>query len=145
MNKASFLSRFWALLVDWITIWIVGSAIGAAVTFFLNASAGSSSDFMGFLTVWVAVFLVILVILLQFLYFGLLWSGSGQSLGMKIFKMKVVRRDDGPVSFLRAAFRGTVGYWISSLFFFLGYLWAAFDSDKEAWHDKIFDTWVVDS
>ena len=35
--------------------------------------------------------------------------------------------------------------WISSFLFFLGYIRAAFDSDKEAWHDKLFDTWVIDN
>ena len=145
MDKARFLGRLWAWLVDGLTVWIVGAGISAAVTFLLDASA-SSSDFMSFLTAWIALFLVILIFLLQFLYFGLLWSsGSGQTLGMKIFKMKVVRRSEGNVGFLRAGLRGTIGYWISSFLFFLGYIWAAFDSDNEAWHDKIFDTWVVDS
>jgi uncharacterized RDD family membrane protein YckC len=36
--------------------------------------------------------------------------------------------------------RGTVGYWISGLVFGLGFIWAAFDGRKEAWHDKLFDT-----
>ena len=43
----------------------------------------------------------------------------------------------------RGGFRGTIGYWISGLIFGLGFIWAAFDQDKEAWHDKLFDTWVV--
>ncbi len=44
-----------------------------------------------------------------------------------------------------AAFRGTLGYYISGLVFSLGFIWAAFDSRKETWHDKLFDTWVVQS
>ncbi|MDX1413271.1 MAG: RDD family protein [Candidatus Promineifilaceae bacterium] len=145
MVKAKFLRRFWAWLADGIAVWIVSAAIGAAVTFFVNASA-TSSDFMSFLTAWVALFLIIVIFLLQFLYFGLLWSRpGGQTLGMKIFNMRLVRRSGGPVGFLRAGLRGTVGYWISSFLFFLGYIWAAFDSEKEAWHDKIFDTWVVET
>jgi len=144
MKKARFLARFWAWLVDGFVVWIVSAGIGAAVTFFLNASSGSG-DFMRFMTAWVALFLVILIFLLQFLYFGLLWSAGGQTLGMKVFKMKVVRRTEGSLGFLRAALRGTIGYWISSFLFFLGYIWAAFDSEKEAWHDKIFDTWVVEA
>ena len=62
---------------------------------------------------------------------------------MKLRNMKVVRRDDEPLSFVRAGLRGTVCYWISSLIFNLGFIWAAFDEEKETWHDKIFDTWVV--
>jgi uncharacterized RDD family membrane protein YckC len=49
------------------------------------------------------------------------------------------------MSYVRAALRGTVGYWISGFIFGLGYIWAAFDSDKEAWHDKLFDTSVIEA
>jgi len=56
---------------------------------------------------------------------------------------KVVRQDGGELSFLTAGLRGSLGYWISSLLFNLGFLWAAFDQEKETWHDKIFKTWVV--
>lgn len=45
----------------------------------------------------------------------------------------------------RAALRGTAGYWISGLIFGLGYLWAACDENQETWHDKVFDTWIVQS
>ena len=37
----------------------------------------------------------------------------------------------------------SLGYYISGLLFSLGYIWAIFDPNKEAWHDKLFDTWVV--
>ena len=37
----------------------------------------------------------------------------------------------------------TLGYWISGFFLRLGYIWAAFDADGAAWHDKLFDTRVV--
>jgi uncharacterized RDD family membrane protein YckC len=47
------------------------------------------------------------------------------------------------VSFISGALRGTVGYFISSLIFDLGFIWAAFDANQEAWHDKLFDTHVV--
>jgi uncharacterized RDD family membrane protein YckC len=39
--------------------------------------------------------------------------------------------------------RGSLGYWISAVIFYLGYLWALWDNESETWHDKIFDTWVV--
>ncbi|MCB0069441.1 MAG: hypothetical protein KDD77_19895, partial [Caldilineaceae bacterium] len=39
--------------------------------------------------------------------------------------------------------RGTIGYWISAIPLYLGYIWAGFDGSKEGWHDKIFDTHIV--
>ena len=71
---------------------------------------------------------------------------DGQSVGMKLFNIKVVRQTESEsISFWRGAFRGTLGYYISGLVFGLGFIWAAFDSQKETWHDKLFDTWVVKS
>jgi uncharacterized RDD family membrane protein YckC len=55
----------------------------------------------------------------------------------------VVRQDSSAITFWRGGFRGSLGYLISSLIFNLGFIWAAFDVNKEAWHDKLFDTWVV--
>jgi len=36
-----------------------------------------------------------------------------------------------------------VGYFISSLFLCLGFLWIAFDARKQGWHDKIAGTVVI--
>ncbi len=36
-----------------------------------------------------------------------------------------------------------LGYGLSTLPCFLGYLWVVFDSRKQAWHDKLADTVVV--
>jgi uncharacterized RDD family membrane protein YckC len=62
---------------------------------------------------------------------------------MKMLNIQVVGQDGQPLSFLRAGLRGSVGYWISGFIFSLGFIWAAFDAKKEAWHDKLFKTWVV--
>jgi uncharacterized RDD family membrane protein YckC len=42
----------------------------------------------------------------------------------------------------RAALR-YVGYVISTLVCYIGLIWAAFDSRKQGWHDKIASTVVV--
>jgi uncharacterized RDD family membrane protein YckC len=80
-----------------------------------------------------------------FFYFGYFWSKSGQSIGMKLMNIKVVKTDNSPISFLSAALRGTVGYWISGLILWLGFIWILIDKDKQGWHDKIFNTYVVRS
>lgn len=38
-----------------------------------------------------------------------------------------------------------IGYFVSALPLLLGYLWAGFDSRKQAWHDKMANTVVVRS
>lgn len=144
MEKAGFFSRFFALLIDGILIGVIGGIIGGCllgVSFGLMS--GSESGFLNFLSVTLAFLLIVVLFFLQFLYFGYFWGKDGQSLGMKLLNMKVVRRTGEELTFLRAGLRGTFGYWVSGLVFYLGFIWAAFDQEKETWHDKIFDTWVV--
>ena len=144
MEHAGFGSRFFAWLIDGIMMGILGAvcagcAFGAATL----AALGDDSLF-GWLFGLGAFFLFVVVAFFSFVYFGFFWSRDGQSLGMKMLSMKVVRRNSSELcSFWRAGFRGSIGYWISGLVFSLGYLWALIDANKEAWHDKIFDTWVV--
>lgn len=39
--------------------------------------------------------------------------------------------------------REVLGKWVSGLLFGLGYLWAIWDKDGQAWHDKIAGTVVI--
>jgi uncharacterized RDD family membrane protein YckC len=48
-----------------------------------------------------------------------------------------------PVGYVKAFFREYVGKFLSSLFFYLGFFWMLWDSQKQAWHDKIAGTVVV--
>ena len=142
-EKVGFVVRAIAWLIDMAILWFI-----SIVLIFLFAGAtglaeSASGGFFGFLGVALASAIVVINFLAQFLYFGYFWSRSGQSLGMNVMNARVIRRNGQPLSFVRAGLRGTVGYYISSLVFFLGYLWALFDTDSETWHDKIFDTWVV--
>jgi uncharacterized RDD family membrane protein YckC len=143
---AGFFTRLFALLIDEIAmailVFFVSLIFGGCALLTLTAE----SDFASVLFGGTALITLGALIIFQFLYFGYFWSSSGQSVGMKLLNHKVVRRTEAEtISFWRAAFRGTLGYFISGLVFGLGFLWAAFDSNKETWHDRIFDTWVIQS
>jgi len=56
--------------------------------------------------------------------------------------LKVVRVNGEPLGFARALLRWA-GYLPSSLVFGLGFLWIAWDRNKQAWHDKIAGTRVI--
>jgi len=146
MEKAGFFARFAAWFLDGVAVGLVGWLI-VMVMLSLGVVAGSAAD-MGdplaaVLTGTLSVLFIVIALAIQFVYFGYLWSGSGQSLGMKLLGIRVVHQGGEDLSFVQAGLRGTIGYWISGFFFSLGYLWAAFDANQEAWHDKLFDTWVV--
>ena len=143
MDKAGFFSRFFAWLLDGFAMSILVVIIMAVFGLFIGLISGTESGFLNFLATSTIVLLLAFLFLFQFLYFGYFWSKSGQTIGMKLLSVKVVRQGSEPMTFLRSGLRGTFGYWVSGLIFSLGYLWALIDANNEAWHDKIFDTWVV--
>ena len=146
MNRAGFLARFLAFLIDNIALSVIAWLLSLVLVPFMGiADQSGSATLFGLIAGTVAMVIGFILLLLQFLYFGWLWSMSGQSLGMRVVNIRVVRRDGSPLSMIRAGLRGTVGYWISGLIFGLGFIWAAFDGRKEAWHDKLFDTAVVNA
>ena len=70
---------------------------------------------------------------------------KGATPGKKLMKIRVVNKDTKEVpGILKAFLREIVGKFVSSVFFFLGYLWAVWDKEKQTWHDKIAGTIVID-
>jgi uncharacterized RDD family membrane protein YckC len=146
MEKAGFFSRLVAYLIDGFLVAIVAGILSWLILMLVGgATIDQNSSFIGIFTgSYLIIWLVTLV--LVFLYFGYFWSASGSSLGMRVVNIKVIRRTEGEaIDFVRAGLRGTFGYWVSGFIFGLGFWWALFDAQKETWHDKIFDTWVVKS
>jgi uncharacterized RDD family membrane protein YckC len=82
-------------------------------------------------------------LVLSFLYFTLLWSYMGASLGQRLLGMRVVDATTGQrISFGKAALRW-LGLIISFVVCFIGVIWVAFDARKQGWMDKIAGTVVV--
>jgi len=145
MNKAGFFPRFVAWLVDGFAMAFIAVLLSLLLGGLTGITRGSDSFLLSAAAGVLGVMIWFAIVILQFLYFGYFWNKNGQSIGMKLTGIRVVRRDGNLMSYVRAALRGTVGYWISGFIFGLGYIWAAFDSDKEAWHDKLFDTSVIEA
>jgi len=68
---------------------------------------------------------------------------NGQTLGKIMLKLRVIKKNGQRIGILDAIIRNVFGYTISGMFL-LGYLWAAFDREKQTWHDKLAGTVVVD-
>jgi len=80
-----------------------------------------------------------------FLYFPYFWQKTGQTPGMKMMGIKVVRdRDGGPVTWGAALLR-LLGYYVSGAVFYIGYIWIFIDKRKRGWHDLIAGTIVVEA
>ncbi len=75
-------------------------------------------------------------------YFAGMWTWRGTTIGGIVLKLKVVRADGRPLTFVVAVVRGLAAAFSVSIFF-LGFLWIAWDKDKQGWHDKIAGTEVI--
>ncbi len=79
-------------------------------------------------------------------YYGYCWSTTGQTVGMKLFHMRVARVDGRPLSWRTGVLR-LLGYVVAlfgfPLFWGVGFLWIIWDPKKQGWHDKGAGTVVV--
>jgi uncharacterized RDD family membrane protein YckC len=128
-NKAGFWVRFFAIIIDSIGIGIVSGILAGL----MNASADPLDTSRSSLQTLIGV-----------LYFCYFWSaqGGGQTLGMRVLNIKVVRTDGSALTILQAFIR-YIGLVVSVICLFIGVIWAAFDANKQGWHDKIAGTYVI--
>ena len=144
MRKAGLFARLIAFIVDGFVISLLSSIISFVVILITDIDLTFSNEHLSVVSHTAAGVLAVSLVLLEFIYFSLLWGTYGATVGMSIFNIKVARTDGSKVGYLRAGLRGTFGYWISGLILGIGYIWAAFDYERQAWHDKIFDTFVIE-
>ncbi|MGA3208917.1 MAG: RDD family protein [Syntrophales bacterium] len=90
---------------------------------------------------FVLVYLLMTVFISMF-YFTYFHGAAGQTPGKMIFGLKVVQSKGEQVTF-GLAFLRWVGYIISAVVFYFGFVWIAFDAKKQGWHDKIAETVVI--
>ena len=76
------------------------------------------------------------------LYIVIFWSWRGQTPGMILLNIKVIRTDCSSIGPGYSVLR-YLGYVASAAVLGLGFLWIAFDPRKQGWHDKIADTYVI--
>jgi uncharacterized RDD family membrane protein YckC len=81
-------------------------------------------------------------LLLAGAYFALFWILKGQTPGKMALGIKIISTDGSPITTGQAIMR-FIGYIIGAIIMFLGFIWAAFDSKRQGWHDKIAETYVV--
>jgi uncharacterized RDD family membrane protein YckC len=93
--------------------------------------------------------LLLITLIGPLLYFPLMWWQKGATLGQMALNLRVVRAEDGgPIDGSRATVRAVVFFleWIGIAFFYiglLGFIWAAFEPRKRAWHDMAAGTGVI--
>lgn len=76
------------------------------------------------------------------IYGAVMWKLRGTTVGGIVCDLHVVRLDGRPLDWETAIVRA-LGCFLSLFVVFLGFIWIAFDSNRQAWHDKIAGTVVV--
>jgi uncharacterized RDD family membrane protein YckC len=76
------------------------------------------------------------------LYFIVMTALFGQTIGKMIAGIRVVRSNGGRVSYARSFIR-LVGYVVSGVLLFAGFLWIIWDPERQGWHDMLADTVVI--
>jgi len=121
--------RFVAYIIDSVVLGVPFAVLGGVA-----GGSGSSGALAA---------IEVLAIIASIAYFVYFWSTSGQTLGQKMVKVRVVGADSGEtITAGRAGIR-YVGMLISVWLIFLGLIWVAIDPRKQGWHDKMANTLVI--
>lgn len=140
---AGFWVRFVASIIDGVVLFFIDSLVSLLffqkLVFFMSPDNFGddyliSPDFLLFNFFSLAIGLIY--------YAGMQSSSKQATIGKMAFDIKVVRTDGSRISFLRGVGR-YFSKWVSAVILMIGYIMAAFDSRKQALHDKIADTMNV--
>lgn len=147
-SYAGFWKRVAALLIDKIVlgfaamIIIVPFFILFGLSFALNVGEMEDNAPMIFAFISAYMMLVCCLIVLEWLYFALMESRKGSTLGKMVLNIKVTDMEGNMVSFGRASGR-YFGKILSGLTLGIGYIIAGFSQQKQALHDILAKTLVV--
>ncbi len=145
-RNAGFFSRFIALVIDIVLINLLQFMTISFIRLIVNsfklnkifvnlASFLTRPDVQLFLQSSISIFIGVGYILF-------FWTLLGYTPGKALLGLRIVRRNGQKLGFGRSIVR-FVGYWISAIPLFLGFIWILFDRQRAGWHDKIAGTKVV--
>ena len=130
-TKGSVARRIAAFLVDVAAFWGIILLIGL-----LAGLVGQQSSGLGIMTFFWG--------FVAYTGFTAWFLGQGKTIGKAALRIRAVdKRNGANPGFGRMFIRETLGKWISGLVLGLGWLWAIFDRDGQAWHDKVAGTVVL--
>ena len=85
------------------------------------------------------------ILLVAYVIWALLRFARGSTPGKGLVGLEVVKSDGEKAGFFSMLIRETIGKFISSCVFSLGFIWILIDDENQAWHDKLMNTYVVES
>jgi uncharacterized RDD family membrane protein YckC len=138
VEYAGFWIRLFASIIDSILIALITYPLLFAIYGWAGAdysSALNSNGFIAMLFMWVLPVVAVI-------WF---WTKKQATPGKMLFSLKVLDAKTGNNLTIGQSIARYLGYMLAGIPLGLGYIWAAFDSKKQGWHDKIAGTVVVRS
>jgi uncharacterized RDD family membrane protein YckC len=134
-TKAGLFRRWFSAAIDPLLAILLYFAVAVPVAGIFAAGTGGSGGGAAF---------GIVLVTIGYGIFFLTMLSKGTTPGKWLLGEQVVNKQDGGFPGLGKMFvRELPGKFISALFLGVGYFWAIFDPDGQAWHDKIAGTVVV--
>lgn len=142
LEYGGFWLRFLAFHVDVIVLFVIRHPV--ALLFYLLSDDFSAWGGLrrGANNIGLGILYSLINTVVWFLYFTVLTAKQQKTLGKRLFGLKVLGEDLMPIN-MNKAFIREIFRFFSVIPCCLGYIWAAFDSRKQTWHDKVAKTLVV--
>jgi len=138
-------ARLGGYIVDVVILFVVMVIVFAIAGVVGVGAAATDSGLLRGTAIIVGVLALLVYILWTLLYFPYFWSRGGQTPGMRMAHVKVVRDVDGGPITMGPAFLRLIGYWVNGLTFYIGFIWILVDKRRRGWHDLIAGTCVIEA
>lgn len=129
IDTPGFFRRLAAMLYDGLLLFALMAVATTLLTLPFGMPAGQNLIFYQFF----------LFEIIPAMFFCGFWLRGGQTLGMRAWKLKLVRVDGKPIDWKDAIKRHLAAI-LSWLALGLGFFWIFIDPEKLAWHDRLSDT-----
>jgi uncharacterized RDD family membrane protein YckC len=146
-SPAGFISRAIAFVIDIVVISVAVTAAIALVQSLLGFF--TLYGLLGQRVVQSSPFREIVVVVMALIGAGIaigypvaFWVLLGQTPGKLLMGVRIARMNGQPLTVRRALLR-YLGYWLSAIPLGLGFLWVLVDDQRQGWHDKLADTYVI--
>ncbi len=134
LPSASLLRLFIAIIYDSLLLLSVLIFATVLVLVFALTPEQISQDYK--------IFFQFYLLMVCFFYFSWPWLRSGQTLGMKAWRLQVQSIDGNPLTWRQVSLRFFMAI-VSGLLLGMGFFWAIVDKQHRTWHDRVSDTRIV--
>lgn len=136
VNPASPWKRIFAWIYDWLPlagVFVMVFAIGLGVVNLVwSAPADKISESLRFNPFWMGY-----LVIGTSLYYLYCWTKGGQTVGMRTWKIQLLKADGSKLGWYESAIRAFLSFGGIANF------WAFIDADNRGWHDIAVNAYVV--